>query len=103
MKRIGILVGSLRKASFSKSIARYIKEHPSSGSLSYEIIEISELPLYNQDFDDIEPQPAAYEKFRRLVREMDGVLFITPEHNRSVPAALKNALDVGSRPYGHNV
>ncbi len=102
MKTIGIFVGSLRKASYTKSIARYIVGQ-SSDVFCYEIIDIGELPLYNQDFDDIGPAPDSYERFRKSVDRLDGVLFITPEYNRSVPAVLKNALDVGSRPYGHNV
>ncbi|WP_080905041.1 NADPH-dependent FMN reductase [Parabacteroides sp. Marseille-P3160] len=102
MKKIGIFAGSLRKASFNKSIARYVKKQ-SSDTFNYEIIEIGDLPLYNQDYDDEGPAPVAYEKFRAAVKATDGVLFITPEYNRSVPAVLKNALDVGSRPYGQNV
>lgn len=102
MKQIGIFVGSLRKASFTKSIARFIAKQ-SSGTFDYEIIDISELPIYNQDFDDVGPVPAAYEKFRETVKPLDGVLFVTPEYNRSVPAVLKNSLDVGSRPYGKSV
>lgn len=102
MKTIGIFVGSLRKASYTKSIARYIVGQ-SSDVFCYKIIDIGELPLYNQDFDDIGPAPDSYGRFRKSVDGLDGVLFITPEYNRSVPAVLKNALDVGSRPYGHNV
>lgn len=59
--------------------------------------------MYNQDFDDDGNPPEAYAKFRGEVDKLDGFLFVTPEYNRSVPAVLKNALDVGSRPYGHNV
>ena len=70
-------------------------------SLKLEIVEIGNLPLYNQD-DDANPTPAVVE-FRNRIKAADAVLFVTPEHNRSVPAALKNALDVGSRPYGHSV
>lgn len=101
-KNIGVFVGSLRKASFTKSLARYIQKQ-SSQSFQYEVVEIGNLPLYNQDYDDLGPAPATYEKFRSAVKSLDGVLFITPEYNRSVPAVLKNALDVGSRPYGQNV
>lgn len=101
-KHIGIFVGSLRKGSYSKSIAGFI-EGLSSDRFSYKIVEIGNLPLYNQDYDDEGIAPEAYEKFRKSVKPLDGVLFITPEYNRSVPAVLKNAIDVGSRPYGQSV
>src|SRR5699024_5195285 len=64
-------------------------------------IDIAQLPLYNQDYD--EQNIEEYTDFRSKVNSLDAVLFVTPEHNRSIPAALKNALDVGSRPYGQNV
>lgn len=101
-KTIGLFVGSLRKAANSKSITRFIQQQ-SNDEFSYEIIHIGELPLYNQDYDDEGQVPAAYTTFRDRVKTLDGFLFITPEYNRSVPAVLKNALDVGSRPYGHSV
>ena len=99
-KTIGIITGSLRKNSFSGSIAEYVKEHAPTG-YTFKSIDISELPLYNQDYDGADPKE--YTVFRNEVQALDGVLFITPEYNRSIPAALKNALDVGSRPYGSNV
>ncbi len=99
-KTIGIISGSLRKNSFSGSIAEYVKNHAPAG-LEFKFIDISGLPLYNQDYDGSDP--AQYSVFRDEVKALDGILFITPEHNRSIPAALKNALDVGSRPYGKNV
>ena len=68
--------------------------------LDMEIVEIGQLPLYNED-DDVNP-PAVYTEFRERIKGYDGVLFVTPEYNRSVPGALKNAIDVGSRPYGHS-
>ncbi len=100
MKTIGIVVGSLRKNAFSKSIADYIASKPVEG-FEFKFIEIGNLPLYNQDFDENSPQ--SYIDFRNEVKAVDAVLFVTPEHNRSFPAALKNALDVASRPYGENV
>ena len=66
-------------------------------------MEIGDLPLYNQDAEDADPKPAAWLAFRDRVRPVDGVLFVTPEYNRSVPGLLKNAIDVGSRPYGQSV
>lgn len=101
-KTIGIFVGSLRKESFSKKIAKNIVEMAPAG-FEFKIINIGELPLYNQDFDDDNQAPASYDTFRQEVKSLDGFLFITPEYNRSIPGVLKNALDVGSRPYGQSV
>jgi chromate reductase len=99
-KKIAVFVGSLRKESFNRKMAReLIKVSPDS--LKLEIVEIGGLPIYNQDFDD--NPPAAYTQFREYLKKFDGVLFVTPEYNRSVPAVLKNALDIGSRPYGQSV
>jgi len=102
MKKIGVIVGSLRKESWNRKLAlSLIKLAPSS--LKMEIIEIGQLPLYNQDPDDEGHPPAEWTAFREKMKNMDGVLFVTPEYNRSVPAPLKNAIDVGSRPYGKSV
>ena len=100
-KKIGIVTGSLRKGAFSKSVAKFVAENLPSG-FEAEFIEIGHLPLYNQDYDVSQP-PESYAKFREEIKSLDAVLFVTPEHNRSFPAALKNALDIGSRPYGQNV
>ena len=98
-KKIAVFVGSLRKESFSLKMARaLIKVSPDS--LKLEIIEIGGLVIYNQDFDD--KPPITYTQFRESLKKFNGVLFVTPEYNRSVPAVLKNAIDVGSRPYGQN-
>jgi chromate reductase len=70
--------------------------------LECEIVEIGDLPLYNEDLEAGSP-PAQWEEFRKRIRSADAVLFVTPEYNRSVPAGLKNAIDVGSRPYGQSV
>jgi chromate reductase len=67
------------------------------------MIEIGDLPLYNQDFDSLPQQPEQYVRFRDQVRGADGVLFCTPEYNRGISGVLKNAIDVGSRPYGQSV
>ena len=99
-KTIGIINGSLRKNSFSGSIADYVKNNAPEG-YAFKIIDIGKLPLYNQDYDGEDLNE--YTVFRNEVKNLDAVLFITPEHNRSIPAALKNALDIGSRPYGENV
>jgi chromate reductase len=96
-KKIAVLVGSLRRESFNRKMAKaLIKLSPES--LGLEIIEIGGLPLYNQDLD--ESPPSAWTEFRERLKKFDGVLFVTPEYNRSVPGVLKNAIDVGSRPYG---
>lgn len=99
-KTIGIVVGSLRKGSFSKKIANFLIENAPEG-YTLERIEIGDLALYNQDYDEGE-SPASYAPFRNKIKSLDGVIFITPEYNRSVPGVLKNAIDVGSRPYGQN-
>jgi chromate reductase len=96
-KTIAVLVGSLRRESFTRKMAKELMKL-SPGSLKLEIIEIGGLPLYNQDSED--NPPVAWTEFRDRIKNIDGVLFVTPEYNRSVPGALKNALDVGSRPYG---
>src|SRR6185369_13015727 len=70
-------------------------------SLAFEFIEIGDLPLYNQDLD-VNP-PAQWVALRNKLRPLDAVLFVTPEYNRSVPGVIKNAIDVGSRPYGQSV
>ena len=100
-KTIGIIVGSLRKGSYNKMIADFLKENAPEG-YQIEPIEIGALPLYNQDYDE-EGSPDSYGAFRDSVRAVTGIIFVTPEYNRSVPGGLKNALDVGSRPYGSSV
>jgi chromate reductase, NAD(P)H dehydrogenase (quinone) len=101
-EKIAVFVGSLRKESFNRKMAKLLITLAPE-SLTLEIIEIGGLPLYNQDFDDEGKPPAAWSEFRKRVKSFDGVLFVTPEYNRSVPGVLKNALDVGSRPYGQSV
>jgi chromate reductase len=99
-KDIVVIVGSLRKESFNRKMANALREL-APASLKLEIVEIGQLPLYNQDLD-ADP-PVAWKEFRARVKKADGVLFVTPEYNRSVPAPLKNAIDVASRPYGQSV
>jgi len=97
---VAILVGSLRKDSLNRKMARAaIALAPAT--LAPEIVEIGGLPLYNMDLDG--DAPAAWIEFRTRMQSAKAVLFVTPEFNRSVPAALKNAIDVGSRPYGKSV
>ena len=94
---IAVLVGSLRRDSFNRRTALALAKLAPE-RLSLEIVPIGGLPLYNQDLD--EDPPAAWIEFRERVRRADALLFVTPEYNRSVPGVLKNAIDVGSRPYG---
>ena len=97
-KKIAIVVGSLRRDSYSGKLAKVMSQL-AVGKFETEIVEIRDLPLYDQDIDNENPPPA-YTAFRERIRAADAILFITPEYNRSVPGALKNAIDVGSRPYG---
>jgi chromate reductase len=97
---VAVFVGSLRKDSINRKLANALAELAPS-ELKLSIVEIGQLPLYNQD-NDSESPPEAWTAFRQRVKSADAVLFVTPEYNRSVPAPLKNALDVGSRPYGQN-
>ena len=100
-KKIAVLVGSLRKESFNRKIANKLIEM-APDSLEMEIVEIGELAHYNEDLDiDNPPQP--WVDFREKIKSVDGVLFVTPEYNRTLSGVLKNALDVGSRPYGKSV
>ena len=102
MKKIGILVGSLRKESFSKKIATNVAALLPEGYES-EFIEIENLPFYNQDYDNENNVREEYTTFRNKVKDIDAFLFVTPEYNRTVPAVLTNALDVGSRPKTDNL
>lgn len=99
-KDVIVLVGSLRKDSINRKVASSLVALAPS-TLKLTIVEIGQLPLYNQD-EEASP-PVAWTNFRQRVKTANAILFVTPEYNRSVPAALKNALDVGSRPYGQNV
>ncbi|HEX7439146.1 MAG TPA: NAD(P)H-dependent oxidoreductase [Caldimonas sp.] len=94
---VAVVVGSLRKGSFNRKLALALAAM-APPALTLKIVEIGQLPLYNQDLD-AQP-PAAWVDFKQQIAQSDAVLFITPEYNRSVPGPLKNAIDVGSRPYG---
>ncbi|MGC4019288.1 MAG: NAD(P)H-dependent oxidoreductase [Muricomes sp.] len=101
-KKIGFIVGSLRADSYNKKIAKKFAALLPDGFEAV-FLEIGNLPLYNEDLEAEGKVPSAWSEFRKAVKAIDGVFFFTPEYNRSLPAALKNALDVGSRPYGANV
>ena len=96
--RVGVIVGSLRKGAYSRMLARALPELTPS-SLQLVDIGIGDLPLYNYDLETDKPPPA-WTVFRNAVKSTDALLFVTPEFNRSMPGALKNAMDVGSRPWG---
>ncbi|MBI2719304.1 MAG: NAD(P)H-dependent oxidoreductase [Rhizobiales bacterium] len=97
---VAVIVGSLRKDSLTRKFVNALKPLAPNG-MRLEVVEIGDLPLYNDDWE-ADPSPAVT-AFRKRIARADAVLFATPEYNRSVPGALKNAIDVGSRPYGKSV
>jgi chromate reductase len=98
-RNVAVFVGSLRKESFNRKLANaLIAMAPSTLKLG--IVEIGDLPLYNQDHETDPPPPVR--DFKQQVAAADAVLFVTPEYNRSVPGVLKNAIDIASRPYGQS-
>ena len=101
VRTVAVLVGSLRKDSASRKLARALRAL-APATLSLEIVEIGDLPHYDPDLET-DAAPAAWTRFRRQVAGADAVLFVTPEYNRSIPGFLKNAIDVGSRPWGEAV
>ncbi len=100
-KKIALIVGSLRKESWNRKIAKEVMALAPAG-LKMEFVEIGELPHYNEDLETADP-PKAWTDFRSSIKSSDGFIFFTPEYNRTIPGALKNAIDVGSRPYGSSV
>ena len=98
--KIAIIVGSLREGSINRKVARSICGLRGD-NLDCSMIEIGDLPLYNQDHDADPPEQ--YVRFRQQIAASDGVLFVSPEYNRGIPGVLKNAIDIGSRPYGKSV
>jgi len=97
--RIGIIVGSLRKASLNRLVANSLIKI-GADSFVAEIVEISHLPHCNADHED-DPMQVIVD-FKKLIESLDAILFVTPEYNRGVPGVLKNAIDIASRPYGQN-
>lgn len=96
-RKIGMIVGSLRPGSLNRKVAEHVGELLNEKS-DFEFLEIGNLPLYSEVYD--ENEPAEYAEFRAKLDEFDGFIFFTPEYNRSIPGVLKNAIDVGSRPWG---
>jgi chromate reductase len=99
-RKIAVLVGSLRRESLNRKTARALQTL-APPALKLEIVEIGDLALYNEDIEN-QGAPASWTAFRQQIRAADGLLFVTPEYNRSVPGVLKNAIDVGSRPIGQS-
>lgn len=97
--KIAVFVGSLRKESFNLKTAKALMA-VAPESLSFDIVNISSLPMFNEDLEATPPKE--WLTLREQIKAADGLLFLTPEYNRSVPGVLKNAIDVGSRPYGQN-
>ncbi|HEX3917760.1 MAG TPA: NAD(P)H-dependent oxidoreductase [Caulobacteraceae bacterium] len=100
-RNVAVVVGSLRKASYNRRMAHALAKL-APDNLNLTIVEIGDLALYDEDLEAA-GAPASWVKFRDEIRPADAVLFVTPEYNRSVPGVLKNAIDVGSRPYGKSV
>ena len=100
-KHVAVIVGSLRAGSYNRKLAQALVGLAPDG-LCFTFVGTGDLPLYNPDLDEGSP-PEAWTTFRRAVNRADAILFVTPEYNRSLPGNLKNALDVGSRPYGESV
>ena len=98
MSKIAVIVGSLRAESYNRRLAEALLRLPEAKEHRFEFVEIGDLPLYDQDSDGDQPEPA--KRLKRQVRAADGVMFVTPEYNRSIPGVLKNAIDHGSRPFG---
>ncbi len=101
-KIIGVFVGSTRKGSFSKAIADYVSSL-SPAEYEFRAIELGDLPMFSEELESEESVPTSWNRFREDLKELDGFLFVTPEYNRSFTPVLKNALDIGSRPYGSNL
>jgi chromate reductase len=99
VRNVAVIVGSLRKDSVSRKLAKAFAAL--SPNLKFNIVEIGDLPHFDQDLES--DPPPQWVRFREEIAAADAVLFVTPEFNRSVPGALKNAIDVGSRPYGSSV
>ncbi|HRO03266.1 MAG TPA: NAD(P)H-dependent oxidoreductase [Terricaulis sp.] len=99
MTKVAVIVGSLRKGSFNRQLAEALSKL-ARPRLDLQIVEIGDLPLYNQD--DEAALPAPVERFKREIEAADAVLFVSPEYNRTFSAALKNAIEWGSRPWGKN-
>jgi len=97
--KIAVVVGSIRRESFNKQLAHAVVAL-APPDFSFEFLDIANLPLYSQDYDSDFPEAAR--TFKEKILAANGLLFVTPEYNRSIPGVLKNALDWGSRPWGQS-
>jgi len=97
--KIAVIVGSNRRQSLNRALAQALVRL-GADNLAFRFVPVDDLPLYNQDLET--PLPESVARFKAEIAAADGLLFVTPEHNRSIPAALKNAIDWGARPYGQN-
>ena len=98
--KLAVVVGSNRRESMNRKLAQALTKL-GTGAFDANFVQIDDLPMYTQDNEN--PVPADVARFKGEIEAADAVLFVTPEYNRSVPAVLKNAIDVGSRPYGHSI
>ena len=96
---VAVIVGSNRRDSINRKLARALVGL-ADGQLAASFVQIDDLPMYNQDLES--PLPASVARFKASVEHAGALLIVSPEHNRSIPAVLKNAIDWGTRPYGHN-
>lgn len=100
MYKIALIVGSNRRNSINRKLAQALAKL-GEGSFAFETVQIDDLPMYNEDLES--DLPPSVRRFKAAVDDADALLVVTPEHNRSIPAVLKNAIDWGTRPYGQNV
>lgn len=94
---IAVLVGSHSRDSYNQQIARYLQQH-APANLALDILNTAHLPVYDRDMDALPEQPAGYDALRRRIARAQGVIFVTPKHNAGIPAVLKNAIDICTRP-----
>jgi chromate reductase, NAD(P)H dehydrogenase (quinone) len=97
--KVAVVVGSNRRESINRKLAQAIAKL-AENRVDAKLVQIGDLPMYNQDLES--PLPAGVARFKTEIEQADALLFVTPEHNRSLPAVLKNAIDWGARPYGRN-
>jgi len=97
---VAVVVGSNRTESINRKLARALVKLAADAKLELRIVQIDDLPMYNQDLEN--PLPPSVARLKSAIEAADALLFVTPEHNRSIPAVLKNAIDWGTRPYGRN-
>ena len=100
MTTIALVVGSLAKQSINRAVAQFVAAQAPAG-VTVEEVQIGDLPLYTQDLDS--QSIPAYDRVRAQLKAADAVLIVSPEHNRGVPAAMKNLVDAASRPFGQNI